>query len=148
MLLSAGARAQELVPGAKYDPAIPTVKQVLGYEPGEEITPPIGLIKYLDALAAAAPDRCRLVEYGRTWEGRPLVLLAIGNPQRIAALPQVQAGLRSLADPRTLSAADADRLLRERARGKSRRREHREGESGKSCDHSRFSLVDPVAQDP
>ena len=27
-------------PGARYDPAIPTVRQVLGHEPGAEITPP------------------------------------------------------------------------------------------------------------
>jgi hypothetical protein len=113
MGLGTAAVAQELAPGARYDPSIPTVKQVLGYEPGAEITPPDGIIKYLTALAAAAPDRCRLIEYGRTWEGRPLVLFVVASPERIAALGQVQAGIRALADPRTIAAGEADRLVRE-----------------------------------
>ena len=72
MACSPAAGAQELSPGAKYDPNIPTLKQVLGYESGEEITTPEEIVIYLKALAAAAPERTRLVEYARTWEGRPL----------------------------------------------------------------------------
>jgi len=37
----------------------------------------------------------------------------IGSPERIARLDEVKKGLRALADPRSLSAAEADRLLRE-----------------------------------
>jgi hypothetical protein len=113
MWLGTAAGAQELAPGVTYDPAIPTVKQVLGYEPGAAITPPDGIVRYLTALAAAAPDRCRLVEYGRTWEGRPLVLFIVASPERMAALGDVQKGMRALADPRSLAAGEADRLLRE-----------------------------------
>jgi hypothetical protein len=108
-----GAAAQELRPGATYDPAIPTVKQVLGYESGDEITPPDGIVRYLAALAAAAPDRCRLVEYARTWEGRPLVLFIVASPERLGRIDQVKTGLQSLADPRGIDAAEADRLVRE-----------------------------------
>jgi hypothetical protein len=102
-----------LVSGARYDPAIPTFERVLGYEPGAEITPPDRIVAYLTALAAAAPDRARLFEYARTWEGRPLVVLAIGAPARLAALDQVKAGLRRLADPRGLAPAEAARLIDE-----------------------------------
>jgi hypothetical protein len=112
-LAATAGTAQELRPGASYDPAIPTVKQVLGYESGDEITPPDGIVRYLSALAAAAPDRCRLVEYARTWEGRPLVLFVIASPERLARLDQVKAGLRALADPRRLEAGEAERLVRE-----------------------------------
>ena len=109
---AAGTGAQELRPGAVYDPAIPTIKQVLGYEPGEEITPPDGIVRYLTALAAAAPDRCRLLEYARTWEGRPLVLLVVASPERIRRLDELKAELKTLADPRSVSAGEADRLAR------------------------------------
>jgi hypothetical protein len=105
--------AEELAPGVKYDPAIPTVRQVLGYEPGAEITTPDDIIRYLQALAAAAPDRCRLVEYARSWEGRRLVLFVVASPEKMAALGTIQAGMRALADPRTLPPAEGDRLVRE-----------------------------------
>src|SRR5215467_2136478 len=42
-------------PGATYDPAIPTIRQILGHEPGERITRSEDLARYLEALAAASP---------------------------------------------------------------------------------------------
>jgi hypothetical protein len=107
------ASAQPLWPGANYDPKIPTVKSVLGYQFGDEITSPENLITYLKALAAAAPDRTRLVEYARSWEGRPLYLMAIGSADRLQRIDQVKAGLKRIADPRGLSQADAERLIAE-----------------------------------
>ena len=105
------ARAQELWPGATYDPRIPTVKAVLGREVGEEISTPEELTIYLRALAAAAPDRTRLVEYGRTWEGRPLHVLIVGSAAHIAKLDAIKTDLKRLADPRSVDAAAADRLV-------------------------------------
>jgi len=113
MAPAAGAQEPALWPGATYDPAIPTLKQVVGHEPGEVITSPDQIAQYLQALQKAAPTRTRLTEYARSWEGRPLWLLVIGSPDRIARLDQVKADLRRLADPRTVSAADADRLVKE-----------------------------------
>ena len=81
-------------------PRIPTLKAVLGHDVGEEISTPEEITIYLKALAAAAPDRTRLVEYARTWEGRPLHVLVIGSPERIARLDAVKADLQRLADPR------------------------------------------------
>ena len=109
----AAASVAELAPGAKYDAKIPTIKQVLGHESGEVITPPEDIATYLRALNQAAPDRTRLIEYARSWEGRPLWLFIIGAPERIARLDQVKADLRRLADPRGMSQGDADRLVRE-----------------------------------
>ena len=100
-------------PGARYDPAIPTVRQVLGHEPGAEISPPEQVGQYLQALQKAAPTRTRLVEYARTWEGRPLWLMAIGSAERIARLDAVKADLKKLADPRGVSAAEQARLVKE-----------------------------------
>ena len=107
-LAAAPTYAQEATfwPGARYDPAIPTVRQVLGHEPGAEISPPEQVGQYLQALQKAAPTRTRLVEYARSWEGRPLWLMAIGSAERIARLDAVKADLKKLADPRGVSAAE------------------------------------------
>ena len=110
---SAHAQEPPLWPGAKYDPAIPTIKQVLGHDHGEVITPPEGIAQYLQALQKAAPMRTRLIEYAKSWEGRPLWLLVVGRADRMAKLDQVTADLRRFADPRSVSAADGDRLARE-----------------------------------
>jgi hypothetical protein len=103
--------AQPLWPGVSYDPKIPTLKSVAGWDFGEEITPPDGIVMYLKALAAAAPERVRLVEYGRTWQGRPLYVIAISSRERIAKLDAIKEGLARLSDPRGLAPAEAERLL-------------------------------------
>ena len=112
-LVPVAATGQELAPGTRYDAKIPTLESVLGWDFGERITPPEGITEYLRALQTAAPERTRLVQYARTWEGRPLHVLIIGSPERIANLDAVKRGLQQLADPRGLSQADADRLVAE-----------------------------------
>jgi hypothetical protein len=101
----------ELAPGTRYDPAVPSMKAVLNYDVGDAISTPDQIVTYLKALHAAAPDRTRLVEYGRTWEDRPLYVLVIGAPARLAKLDDVKRDLRRLADPRGLAPADAERLV-------------------------------------
>jgi hypothetical protein len=103
----------ELAPGTRYDVRIPTLRQVVGHDLGARISSPDDITTYLKALAAAAPDRMHLVEYARTWEGRPLHVAVIGSADRIGKLDQIKADLKRLADPRGLSDADADRLVRE-----------------------------------
>jgi len=103
------AAAQGLGPGTQYDPAIPTLKAVVGHGPGEEITTPDEIGKYLDALSKAAPDRTRLVEYAKSWEGRPLHYLLVGSRERIAKLDEIRRGMQVLAS----GSADADRLINE-----------------------------------
>ena len=112
-LVPAAALAQDLAPGTRYDAKIPTVKSVLGWDFGERITPPEGITAYLKALQAAAPDHARLIEYAKTWEGRPLHVLIVGSPERIANIDAVKKGLQQIADPRGLDAGTADRLVRE-----------------------------------
>ena len=106
-------QAQELAPGARYDPEIPTLEEVAGHGFREAVTPPDDVIRYMEALAAAAPERTRLIRYAESWEGRPLVVLVIGSPERLARLEEVKAGIARLADPRGLSDAEAETLLAE-----------------------------------
>ena len=86
---------------------------MVGHDHGEEITPPDQVGAVPAGAAKAAPTQTRLTEYARTWEGRPLWLMVIGSPERIAKLDQVKADLQRLGDPRGLSGGDADRLVRE-----------------------------------
>ncbi|HSL21972.1 MAG TPA: M14 family metallopeptidase [Vicinamibacterales bacterium] len=105
--------AQPLWPGSTYDPKIPTIQSVLGYDFGDEITSPDNIVVYLKALAAAAPDRTRLIEYARTWEKRPLHVLVVSSAERLARIDEIKAGLARLADPRGMAAGEGERLVRE-----------------------------------
>ena len=107
------AQAQELVPGTRYDPDIPTLEEVAGHGFRDVVTPPDDVIRYMEALAAAAPERTHLIQYGESWEGRPLVVLVIGSAERMSRLEEVKAGIARLADPRGLSDEEAEALLAE-----------------------------------
>jgi zinc carboxypeptidase len=107
LLSSAVLAAQSLAPNTTYDPAIPTLKAVLGHEPGEAITTPDEIGRYLDALTKAAPDRTKLVEYARSWEGRPLRYLIVGSRERIARLDDIRRGIQQVAS----GSPEAQKLL-------------------------------------
>jgi hypothetical protein len=57
-------------------------------------------MRYMDALAAAAPDRVRIFEYGQTWEGRKLIYAAVGSEANIRRLGEIRASIERIADPR------------------------------------------------
>lgn len=104
------AQSPEFAPGARYDSAIPTLKQALGYDFAERVTPPEEIVRYLKALHEAAPDRTRLVKYAESWEKRELYALIVGSAERLAKIDQLKAGMQRLA---TGSAADQEKLIRE-----------------------------------
>lgn len=85
------------------DPAIPTSKSVLGYEWGAEVSDPEQVERYLKALAAAAPDRTKLEQYGASYEGRPLHYLVITAPENLSRLDDLRQRNLALADPRRTS---------------------------------------------
>lgn len=89
----------EYWPGASYDPAIPTLKKVIGHESGERITRPEDAVRYLGALRRAAPTRMRLFEYAKSWENRPLVYAVIGSEANIARLDAIKADIARVSDP-------------------------------------------------
>ena len=101
----------EYWPGANYDGRIPTFQQVLGYDPGERITSHAGLMKYMEALAAAAPTQVKIFEYAKSWEGRKLVYAAVGSEANLRQLDAVRAGMQKLADPRKTGEAEARQLI-------------------------------------
>lgn len=90
------AQAQSFLE-AQFDPAIPTLTEVVGHEPGERITSPDEANRYLQALVEAAPERVRMVQYATSWEGRPLHYLLISSPQNMARIDAIQADLATIA---------------------------------------------------
>lgn len=113
VLVQVPAPTQELAPGTQYDPSIPTLEDVVGHDFREEITAPDDIVRYFEALAAAAPERTELVRYAESWEGRPLVALVIASADRMARLEETKLGLDRLAAVEGLSQAEVDELIAE-----------------------------------
>ncbi len=99
----------ELFPGATFDSAIPTQFAVTGVKPGERPLRPDEVLRYFEALAAASPN-ARLLEFGRTYEQRPLVTLVVSDLQTVAELDEFKAAHTRLLDPRTGKQPDSEEL--------------------------------------
>jgi hypothetical protein len=84
--------------GYTYNPAVPTPKQVLGYEVGEWHVTHDQLVMYMKAVATAS-DRVIFEETGRSYEKRPQTLLTITAPNNLARLDQIKAERAKLRDP-------------------------------------------------
>ena len=94
-----------------YRDSVPRPSTITGYEPGLFQTPHGQIVRVLEKIAAAAPDRVRLIENGRTWEHRSLYLAIVSAPENIARLDEIKANIARLADPRqTATATEADQL--------------------------------------
>jgi len=94
-----GLEPGELFPGASFDPGIPTQAKLLGFEPGSRPLRHAELLRYLTALENASP-RAKLVTYSETYEGRPMVYLAISDEETIARLDAFRAEHAQRVDPR------------------------------------------------
>ncbi len=100
-----GASPATLLPFAKFDPAIPTQKEVTGVAPGARPLRHAELLGYFEALAEASP-RARLLTYAHTHEGRRMVYLAIGDEATIADLDTLRADQAKRFDPRGRTTAE------------------------------------------
>lgn len=101
----------EFWPGTSYDPAVPTFKQVLGFDPGERIASHAEIMRYLEALERAVPGRVKVFEYARSWEGKKLVYVAVGSEANISRLAEISDGMKKLSDPRVTGDAEARRII-------------------------------------
>jgi hypothetical protein len=79
----------------------PSPADVLGYDIGGRFTDHWGVVRYMEALAAAAPSMTRLERYGETPEGRPLVQLIVARPDHMARIEEILAINRELTEPDT-----------------------------------------------
>ncbi len=103
-----------LFPNAVFEPGLPTLQGVTGIALGQRPLRPEEVVAYFTALAEASP-RAQLIEYARSHEGRPLVILAISNPGTIADLEGFRVRHAKLLDPRVGGVPASEELVSEQA---------------------------------
>ncbi len=77
---------------------IPSPEEYLGYGIGDHHTRHDRIVGYLEALAAAS-DRASIYEYGKTHEGRRLVILTITTPENLQNLDAIKQQHLAFTDP-------------------------------------------------
>ncbi|HEY2154585.1 MAG TPA: M14 family zinc carboxypeptidase, partial [Isosphaeraceae bacterium] len=98
------------MPEVDADPKVPTLKAVVGHAWGEDISSVAEIDRYLHALADAAPERVKLIAYGRTIERRDLSYLIVTSLANLARLEEIRAANLRLADPRKTTPEEAKSL--------------------------------------
>lgn len=81
-----------------YNTQIPAPKTILGYEIGEWHITHDQLVDYMETLDAMS-NRITMVEYGRTYEKRPLVLMTITSPKNHQNIERLKAEHLDLTNP-------------------------------------------------
>ncbi len=96
LLLSVSVFAQQKIDLSYYLPTdvsynknIPTPKSVIGHEVGEWHITHDKLVEYMKALAIAS-DRITIEDRGKTYEGRPLLLLTITSPENQQQIEEIR----------------------------------------------------------
>ncbi|HXF05839.1 MAG TPA: M14 metallopeptidase family protein [Blastocatellia bacterium] len=93
---------------------ITSPREFLGFEVGEDrkLADWDQITSYFKMLDNAS-DRITVEELGKTTEGRPFIMATISSPENLARLDRYRAQQKRLADPRGLSEAEAEALIRE-----------------------------------
>lgn len=81
--------------GYTYSPEVPTPASILGFQVGEWHASHDQVVNYFRKLAESS-DRVTLVEYGRTYEMRPLIMLVLTSPTNHEKLEEIKAKRNSL----------------------------------------------------
>ena len=91
--------------------SVPRPQSLLRFDVGAFHTNYAQMERVMEKIAQAAPDRVRLMDIGETNEHRMMHLVAISAPENISRLDEIKRNLARLADPRGLSAAEAQQLI-------------------------------------
>lgn len=102
----ANAWTQPFFPGATYDAGVADPERMLGQPVGSRLASHDEILRMLRAIAETS-ERAIYIPYGRTYEGRELAVCVITSPANHARLGEIQAGARSLWDPRELEDPEA-----------------------------------------
>jgi hypothetical protein len=94
----------------EYEANIPTPADILGYNIGERFTDYRNLEKYIFAVANVS-DRVTILEYGLTYQHRPLRILYISTPENIRNLDRIKQDNLYLTDPRTITDRRAQDII-------------------------------------
>jgi hypothetical protein len=93
--------------------SIPAPADVLGFTPGDDrkLASWAKVVEYFQKLAAAS-DRVKLEEIGKSTMGAPFVYATISAPENLRRLEEFKTIQRQLADPRLLGAGNAEAPVR------------------------------------
>jgi hypothetical protein len=97
--------------------SIPAPEDVLGFRPGDDrkLASWAKVVEYFQKLAAAS-DRVKFEEIGKSTMGAPFVYATISAPENLKRLDEFKEIQRQLADPRTLSSPTNPALADRKAR--------------------------------
>ncbi len=93
-----------------YKANVPRPQSILHYDVGDFHTTYAQMEKVIESIAAASPDRVKIMDIGLTNEHRMQHLIAISSPENIARLDDIKANIAKLTDPRKTSAAEANTI--------------------------------------
>ena len=68
----------------------PSPEAYLGYSLGQHFTPHDRIVGYFREVARTAPGQMLLEQYGKTYEGRPLLLAYIASPENLRRLEAIR----------------------------------------------------------
>lgn len=68
----------------------PSPTEFLGYEPGQKFTPWHKVVQYFEIVSKANPDKIQFKEYGKTYEGRPLVMAVVSSPENMNRIEEIR----------------------------------------------------------
>ncbi len=68
----------------------PTPDAFLGYPLGSRFTFHHRIVDYVEHLAQKNPTQVKMIPYGATYEGRPLVVAAVASPENLARLESIR----------------------------------------------------------
>ena len=74
---------------AAQNPALQSPAEFLGYEPGQAFTRHHRVVEYFRHVDAAL-NNVQLIQYGETYERRPLVVAILSSPENMANLQQIR----------------------------------------------------------
>jgi len=89
-LLSISLLLLLLIGNPSFSQTIPTPASFLGYELGDNFTRHHMVVSYVEAVAKAAPSQVKLQYYGKTNEGRPLMLAFISTAANMSNLDNIR----------------------------------------------------------
>jgi Zinc carboxypeptidase len=114
MLTSRALFLFALVSTLRAQSAVPTPESHFGHPIGidRQLLDWNKVVSYFEVLAKSS-DRIQVRELGKTTEGRPFIVATIASPETLRHTDRYLSIQQRLADPRRVSIADAERLVRD-----------------------------------
>lgn len=93
----------------KYEQNIPSPEEYLGYQPGDWHISHHELLAYFKTMATAS-ENAQFVEYGRSYENRPLFYLLISSKENLKNIEKIKASHKELCDPEKSASLNTEKM--------------------------------------